>query len=358
MSGIKTGVKNMTESTQHIQTINPNNLPITEANVVNIINNKPNFDNLPESDKASILKITVATEYSNELQHKAKIAKLNYADLKATFLANAKSNHTREAYALALSRLEMYLNALGKCFAELTTLDADKFIQSSFLSKPLSKGFLNVAASNRASASIRRDAACVGAFYAFTQRVTDNEVVNPMRGTRALPKRESSKEINVPSETEVNAILASKDLPKELKAAIAIMALRGLRIGGLPSLNIDYTSQAFTTQSKGKLYNGHLNETECIGATPVLKYFGTFEGKKKPFSNLDAPKLKMQISYWMKKLHQQGIIPTVYSAHDFRHYYSKAFYIKSGNDIYRLQKMLNHSCISITETYLKTLNLI
>jgi site-specific recombinase XerD len=66
----------------------------------------------------------------------------------------------------------------------------------------------------------------------------------------------------------------------------------------------------------------------------------------------------MQISYWMKKLHQQGIIPTVYSAHDFRHYYSKAFYIKSGNDIYRLQKMLNHSGISITEGYLKTLNLI
>lgn len=348
----------MTETTQHIQTINPNNLPITEANVVDIINNKPTFDNLPESDRASILKITVASEYRDELQHKAKIAKLNYADLKATFLANAKSSHTREAYTLALSRLEMYLNALGKCFAELTTLDADKFIQSSFLSKPLSKGFLNVAASNRASASIRRDAACVGAFYAFTQRVTDNEVVNPMRGTRSLPKKESAKEIEVPTETEVNAILASKNLPKELKAAIAIMALRGLRIGGLPSLNIDYSSQVFSTQSKGKLYNGHLNETECIGATPVLKYFSIFEGKKRPFSNLDATKLRMQIAYWMKKLQQQGLISTVYSAHDFRHYYSKAFYIKSGNDIYKLKKMLNHSGISITETYLKTLNLI
>jgi site-specific recombinase XerD len=348
----------MTESTQRIQTINPNNLPITEANVVEIINNKPTFDNLPESDRTQILKITVASEYRDELQHKAKIAKLNYADLKATFLANAKSAHTRVAYTLALSRLEMYLSTLGKSFAELTTLDADKFIQSSFLSKPLSKGFLNVAASNRASASIRRDAACVGAFYAFTQRVTDNEVVNPMRGTRALPKKEPSKDIQVPTEKEVNSILASKELPKGIKAAIAIMAFRGLRIGGLPSLNIDYSAQKFSTQSKGKLYNGHLNEAECIGSTPILKYFGTFEGKKKPFSNLDAPKLKMQISYWMKKLQQQGLISTVYSAHDFRHYYSKAFYIQSGNDIYRLQKMLNHSGISITETYLKTLNLI
>lgn len=349
----------MTETTQHIQAINPNNLPITEANVVDIINNKPTFDNLPESDKASILKITVATEYSNELQHKAKIAKLNYTDLKATFLANAKSSHTREAYTLALSRLEMYLSTLGKSFAELTTLDADKFIQSNFLGKPLTKGFLNVGAPNRASASIRRDAACVSAFYAFTQRVTDNEVVNPMRGTKSLPKKVASKEIDVPTEKEVNAILASKDLPKKLKAAIAIMALRGLRIGGLSSLTIDYnTSLAFSTQSKGKLYNGHLNESECIGSTPVLKYFATFEGKKRPFSNLDDSKLRMQIAYWMKKLQQQGLISTVYSAHDFRHYYSKAFYIKSGNDIYKLKKMLNHSGISITETYLKTLNLI
>lgn len=348
----------MTETSQHIQTINPSNLPITEANVLDIINNKPNFDNLPECDRASILKITVASEYRDELQHKAKIAKLNYADLKATFLANAKSTHTREAYTLALSRLEMYLSTLGKSFAEISTLDADKFIQSNFLAKPISKGFLNVAASNRASASIRRDAACIGAFYAFTQRVTDNEVINPLRGTRALPKKESTKEINVPSENEVNAILTSKELPKELKAAIAIMAFRGLRVGGLPSLNIDYSNQAFSTQSKGKLYNGHLNESECTGSTPVLKYFATFEGKKKPFANVDASKLKMQISYWMKKLCQQGAIPTVYSAHDFRHYYSKAFYQQSGNDIYKLQKMLNHSGISITETYLKTLNLI
>ena len=348
----------MTETTQHIQAINPNNLPITEANVVDIINNKPNFDNLPEADRASILKITVASEYRDELQHKAKIAKLNYADLKATFLANAKSSHTREAYALALSRLEIYLSTLSKSFAELSTLDADKFIQSNFLAKPLTKGFLNVAAPNRASASIRRDAACISAFYAFTQRVTDNEVVNPMRGTKCLPKKVASKEINVPTEKEVNAILASKDLPKKLKAAIAIMALRGLRIGGLSSLNIDYTAQGFSTQSKGKLYNGHLNEAECIGSTPVLKYFSIYEGKKKPFSNLDASKLRMQIAYWMKKLQQQGLISTVFSAHDFRHYYSKAFYIKSGNDIYKLKKMLNHSGISITETYLKTLNLI
>ena len=181
---------------------------------------------------------------------------------------------------------------------------------------------------------------------------------NLQRKSMFLPKRESSKEINVPSEKEVNAILSSKELPKELKAAIAIMAFRGLRVGGLPSLNIDYTSQAFTTQSKGKLYNGHLNEADCVGATPVLKYFATFEGKKKPFANLDSSNLKMQIAYWMKKLHLQGIIPTVYSAHDFRHYYSKAFYIQSGNDIYKLQKMLNHSGISITETYLKSLNMI
>ena len=353
----------MNTQSQSIPSVNPSNFPITEANAVELLNNKPDFNSLPESDRAQILKIAAVDDYKSELQHKARIAKLNYSDLKATFLTNAKSVHTREAYVLALSRLEMYLGMLGKSFAEVTTLEADKLIQSHFLSKPLSNGSLNIMATDRASASIRRDASCIGAFYAFVQRISNNEFANPFRGTRAKPALQPVKELSVPTKDEISAILASKELPKELRAAIAIMAYRGIRVGGLPGLNIDYTNQSFTTMSKGKAYNGHLTECDTVGTTPVLKYFNVFEGKKKPFNGMTAPQIKMQVAYWMKRLHQKGVISVCYSCHDFRHHFAVAQYRgdyanSNKGDIYKLQKLLNHSSISITETYLKSLNLI
>lgn len=353
----------MNSQSQSIQSINPSNFPITEANAVDILNSKPDFNSLSESDRAQILKIAAVDDYKNELQHKARIAKLNYSDLKATFLTNAKSVHTREAYILALSRLEMYINMLGKSFAEITTLEADKFIQSYFLAKPLSKGAINMMAPDRASASIRRDASCIGAFYSFVQRISNNEFANPFRGTRAKPALQPVRELCVPTKEDVSAILASKDVPKELRAAIAIMAYRGIRVGGLPGLNIDYTNQSFTTMSKGKAYNGHLTECDTVGSTPVLKYFNVFEGKKKPFNGMTAPQIKMQVAYWMKRLHQKGIITNCYSCHDFRHHFAVAQYggiysDMNKGDIYKLQKLLNHSSISITENYLKSLNLI
>jgi len=353
----------MNTQSQSIQSINPSNFPITEANAVEILNSKPDFNSLSESDRAQILKIAAVDDYKSELQHKAKIAKLNYSDLKATFLTNAKSEHTKEAYILALSRLEMYLGILGKSFAEISTLEADKFIQSHFLSKPLNKGALNMMAADRASASIRRDASCIGAFYSFVQRISNNEFANPFRGTRAKPALQPVKELCVPTKEEISAILASKDVPKELRAAIAIMAYRGIRVGGLPGLNIDYINQSFTTMSKGKAYNGHLTECDTVGTTPVLKYFNVFEGKKKPFNGMTAPQIKMQVAYWMKRLNQKGVISVCYSCHDFRHHFAVAQYRgdyanSNKGDIYKLQKLLNHSSISITETYLKSLNLI
>lgn len=282
-------------------------------------------------------------------------------------MANAKSPYTKEAYNLALARLEMYLSMQSKSFAELTTLEADKFIQSRFLYKPLSHGTLNMCGADHSSASIRKDASCIGAFYSFVQRISNNEIANPFRGTRAKPAFKSVKELIVPTKEDVSAILNSKDIPRNLKAGIAIMALRGIRVGGLPSLIIDYANQSFSTTSKGKLYKGHLTEAETLGDIPVLNFFRVFEGKKKPFNDMNAPQIKIQIAYWMQKLCKECVISNRYSCHDFRHHFAVAQYRgdyadanrdANKGDIYKLQKMLNHSSISITETYLKTLNLI
>lgn len=71
-----------------------------------------------------------------------------------------------------------------------------------------------------------------------------------------------------------------------------------------------------------------------------------------------TPQLKMQVKCWMEKLYQKGVISNCFSGHVFRHHFALAQYRGDYTDanrdvnkggIYRLQKTLNLSSISITE---------
>ena len=340
-----------------IQT-NKENLPMTTQKAIEILNTAPTFEELDKSSQKSVIQIAMVDSLKKDLQFKAKIAKLNYEEIKATFLANLNSTHTKEAYSRALSRMEKYLKILGKNFAELTTLESDQFIQSSFLTKPIDNGIINMSAENRAPAAIRRDASAISAFYSFVERVTNHSIMNPFRGTRALPKKTAKKDIVVPTEADVVAILNCKLMSRELRAAFAVLALRGLRVGGLPNLAVDYEAHVFSTTSKGKEYRGNFDDAiQISGCKSVLDYLKVFKGKRKPFAELSDTRLKMQIAYWMAKIAKNGLISSVFSAHDFRHFYASHHY-QVNKDIYRLKTLLNHGSIAVTETYLKTLNLI
>lgn len=337
---------------------NEENVPMTTQKAVEILNKVPTFEELDKNSQKSVIQIAMVDNLKKDLQFKAKIAKLNYEEIKATFLANLNSAHTKEAYSRALSRLETYLKILGKSFAELTTLESDQFIQSSFITKSMNNGTINMGAEDRAPAAIRRDASAISAFYSFVERITNHAIMNPLRGTRALPKKTAKKDIVVPSEADVVAILNSKLMSRELRAAFAIMALRGLRVGGLPNLTIDYETHAFSTISKGKEYKGNFDDSIQIpGCKSVLDYLKVFKGKRKPFAELSDARLKMQIAYWMTKMNKKSLITSTFSAHDFRHFYASHHY-QANKDIYRLKTLLNHGSIAVTETYLKALNVI
>ena len=340
-----------------IQT-NKENMPMTTQKAVEILNTAPTFEELDKSSQKSVIQIAMVDNLKKDLQFKAKIAKLNYEEIKETFLANLNSAHTKDAYSRALTRLETCLKITGKIFAELSTLEADQFIRSSFLSKPMDNGVINMGAEDRASAAIRRDASAISAFYSFVERVTNHAIMNPFRGTRALPKKTVKKDIVAPSEADVAAILNSKVMSRELRAAFAVMALRGLRVGGLPNLVIDYDTRTFSTISKGKEYRGNFDEAIQIpGCKSVVDYLKVFKGKRKPFAELSDTKLKMQVAYWMAKMTKNGLITNTFSAHDFRHFFATHFY-QTSKDIYRLKNLLNHGSIAVTETYLKALNVI
>jgi hypothetical protein len=59
-------------------------------------------------------------------------------------------------------------------------------------------------------------------------------IENPFRGTKARRSREKVKELKVPTEKEVEAIISGLD--KYERSAAGIMAYRGLRVGALPTL--------------------------------------------------------------------------------------------------------------------------
>ena len=337
---------------------NKENVPMTTQKAAEILNSAPTFEELDKSSQKTVIQIAMVDNLKNDLQFKAKIAKLNYGEIKATFLANLNSAHTKEAYSRALARLEVCLKISGKNFAELTTLGSDQFIQSSFITKPMNNGIINMGAEDRAPAAIRRDVSAISAFFSFVERVTNHSIMNPFRGTRALPKKTAKKDIVVPSEADVVAILNSKLISRELRAAFAVMVLRGLRVGGLPDLTIDYDTHTFSTTSKGKDYKGSFDDSIQIpGCKSILEYFKVFKGKRKPFAELSDTRLKMQIAYWMTKMAKNGLVSSIYSAHDFRHFFATHFY-QASKDIYRLKTLLNHGSIAVTETYLKSLNVI
>jgi site-specific recombinase XerD len=74
------------------------------------------------------------------------------------------------------------------------------------------------------------------------------------------------------------------------------------------------------------------------------------------FETLTTNALKLRIYRQTLKLYNEGKIKAAYSAHDFRHYFAVSEYQKY-KDIYKLSKLLDHTNISITENYLKSLRI-
>ena len=66
--------------------------------------------------------------------------------------------------------------------------------------------------------------------------------------------------------------------------------------------------------------------------------------------------IKLRIYRQTLRLHREGKINAAYSAHDFRHYFAVSEYEKD-KDIYKLSKLLDHSGISVTENYLRSLKI-
>jgi len=297
-----------------------------------ILANYPSPDRWTPEMKAQTVQFAALLDTAQKMILAANLIGINYEAEKQTFLDNAghtKSVFTSNTYNYSLGRLEAWADRQKINLLELTPAQADDFIY-----------YLR---GERSSGSVRLDVAAASSFFTFLHR-RHKAIDNPFRGTRARPPSEAPKKPEIPSTEEVEIMI--RELSPDLAAAVAIMALRGLRAGILSCISI--TGDKFSGRSKGKEVSGAL-PAKVIEAIKAAKL-----PLRRPFAEVLTNTLEKRIARAIEKLHKAGKVQARYSAHDFRHSYAVTEYRKD-KDIYRVSKLLGHASIQVTEIYLRGL---
>jgi site-specific recombinase XerD len=306
----------------------------------------PRLADLAPDQLEIIGKMVMAQRLTAELNAAVDLAGINWKEQRETFLSDVKSPHTLRAYAAAIGKLEGWARLKGINPLAVTAAQADQFIRA-------------MKEEGRAPVSIRRDVAAVSAFYTFLDRGTDNKIKNPVRGTRVRPPNKNKKEIIVPLKSDVEVIMSN--IPPRERAILAALAFRGLRVGALPTLELK--AGRYHGVSKGKILEE--GEVEGIKFPPAVLEAVKAAGldKKKPFAwetrlkkgtVINANGLESRINKHLGRLYRENKIRASFSCHDFRHFFAVQEY-KEHKDIFRLSKLLNHTGVSVTQTYLKSL---
>jgi site-specific recombinase XerD len=261
---------------------------------------------------------------------------IDYKIEKAIFLmtcGRTGSKHTQRAYAASIRKLEVWTKTNKVKFLALDYAQADDFIYS-------------LKQSGRANDSIRRDIAAVSGFYTYLERRFPT-VKNPFKGSRAVPPEQAKKIPEIPTPEEVDLLILS--VPPKDKALFSVMAMRGLRAGALPGLQL--IGNRFITTSKGKQIQGlmprdALDNIELAGLD-----------MSRPFKDLTANAIEKRVRYFTGKLYKKGALNHQYSAHDLRHSFACILY-QQTKDVKRVQMFLGHSNIATTDRYLKSLGFV
>ena len=298
----------------------------------------PELAALPEAQREQIFKSAAYRKITRTAEKVLNIYGVDWVGEREEFLNSFQSEHTRRSYAGALNRFENWagregINPSAASYAEMNSYVT--FMKSE----------------NRAPASIRRDVAGLSSLFTFLERRHEG-IKNTVRGTRLRPKSEPKKAPRVPTADEVKIILEYAN--PELKAAISVMAFRGLRCGALPGLSA--WGGQFETKSKGQVIRGRLPEE----AMRAIESAGL--SLKKPFEGMITNNFEKRLEYYVKGLYRRGLLsrldsegrPIVFGCHSFRHYYAVTEYQKN-KDIHALRVLLNHSDIGVTDKYLRGL---
>jgi site-specific recombinase XerD len=311
----------------------------------------PTLADLNNEQLEQIAKLVITQRLTSELNTAVNLAGVEWNKERETFLNDKGSNHTRRAYAASLDKLEAWTRRAKINPLSMNAAQADQFIRD------LKAGELSEDREVSA-ASVRRDIAAVSAFYTWLERY-HGAIKNPVRGTRLRPPNENKKETVIPSAEDFEVIMAS--VPAKERAILAVLGLRGLRAGALPTLELK--DDKYYGKSKGKVLKENGTEgitlpPECLDAINAaeldIKKPFTWKTRLRKGNQMTAAGIESRITKQMRILFRAGKIKAAFSAHDFRHMYSVQQYEKT-KDIYRVSMLLNHANVATTQTYLKGL---
>lgn len=296
----------------------------------------------PEYVKKLLLE-NIIDELKADIAQKKAAMRYDWKQEAGDFLKHCelRSVHTAKAYKYALADFANWTESKGlETPLAITPELADAYIY-------------DLQTQGKAAATIRQHIGGLSAFFNGMERKSNFAIKNCFRGTRALPKKKATKQIEneIPTENlrlfrkDINTIIKNETC-NELKAMINLMAFRGLRAGSFQKMT--FHGGKFFTESKGKKISGELPET-CIEAIEKA-------GLKKtaPFADWNTAKVSAMFQYHVSKLYTAGKIAYKYSAHDLRHFFALTEYTKN-KDIYALKNLLNHCSIAVTEIYLQGL---
>ena len=257
------------------------------------------------------------------------------------YLSNLKDG-TRKSYE---SYLKLYLKQFSP--ALITRKEADDFTIN------LSKTY--------ASNSVRIITSAISSFHKKLVR-WDVLEYNVWDGVDS-PKVEKAKDLVVPNEDEVECIYEhfhsiamqkAKNMNHESQihsarkmcVALTLLIHNGFRVGAIENLKL--VGQQYITFSKGKEIKGTIT-------SKLFDVLNEFNLDYSVLQDLNKPMIQFNLTKAMKKLAKEGKIKTVYHAHSFRHFYAVKMYKYTGS-VYKVSRLLNHAGISVTEKYLRSLD--
>jgi site-specific recombinase XerD len=289
------------------------------------------LERLSEEDLERIADLVVQKRMVEDLDRKAKVSRIDYRAEKEMFLmstSKTNSSETRWVYRDSLRKFDEHCRRYDVDPLLMTHREADDFI------------YKLAGSPNTRSLTI----SAVSSFFSYLERRYD-AIRNPIRGTRARPRKVLVRETKVPTEEEVAKI---SDLLGEMESlAVKFMARRGLRVGALVGMTI--RGRYFKTISKGKAIEGE------VPSELLDELSRTHLDQHRPFSCTTTREIKDRVIRASAKLKKSKEISRTYSSHCLRHFFAVNEYLKD-KDIYRVSKLLNHESVTTTETYLRSLD--
>ncbi len=296
-----------------------------------------NLDTFNENQLDTLEKLLYLDKAKEKLSSAIDKQNFDYESRKELFLKSFPAENTRKIYAKAFSILENYLKENGLTVLDMTAENTDRFILSleTLPGKP-SQGTKRL---------------YISALSSFFSRLERYGLIsrNNFHGSK-LPKPKRGRDIKIMTDDNFNKIMntftpgtgrgISKRTPETMdkwKVIFELLRETGLRISAVKTLKISEKG-LITYYSKGK-------EGRAVITAELSR-------KLKGINLAEITEASIQKA--LQTACKRAGIP-VFNPHSIRHLYASDYY-KKTKDIYGLKQRLNHSSISVTENYLKTLN--